>query len=249
MYDKFSQVYEAKIKEDFSYAQMAEFIRAQVRAAGLKAASVLDLGCGTGNASVELVKDFARIVLCDPSADMLAFAREKFRPPFLPVFLQAKAQSVRLPGRFDLIYSVLDVWNYLTMDEVSQSLAACYGNLKASGLVVFDISSESKLREMGRTGIYLYDDEDYFHAWENTLKADHLELTLNLFVRAGNGKPGNELYERITEEQIMYLHPDAQMKERIREAGFRLKGCYDGYSDRPAHDRSARLVYVLEKET
>lgn len=247
MYENFSRIYEEKIREDFSYPQMAAFIRAHAGSSRLRIRQALDLGCGTGNASLELVKDFEQLVLCDPSPDMLALAREKFRAPFLPVFLQASAASVQLPGRFDLIYSVLDVLNYLTFAEVSACLAACYLNLKPKGLVVFDISSEKKLKEMAQTGAFVYDDEDYFHVWENTLDEDHLDLTINLFVRAQHGSRGSELYERITEEQTMYLHPAAQVKESIRNAGFRLKGCYDGYTDLPAQDSSDRLVYVLEK--
>lgn len=245
MYEKFSAVYEQKIREDFSYPQMAAFVRRRVSEKRLRVMSALDLGCGTGNASQEMAKDFGQLVLCDPSPDMLALAREKFRPPYLPLFLQASAESVHLPGRFDLIYSVLDVLNYLTPSQAGRCLAACYTNLKAKGLVIFDISSPHKLEQMGKTGTFVYDDEDYFHVWENELHTDHLDLTLNLFVRSGS----SDLYERITEEQTMYLHWSDPLEQSIRRAGFKLQGCYDGYSEKPAHPGSSRLVYVLEKET
>lgn len=250
MYQEFSAIYEAKIKEDFNYDEMADFMLRQLRGALIPMDDALDMGCGTGNASLSLVRHFRRMVLCDPSMDMLTLAREKFKNPYRPVFLHGHAAEFEMTGRFDLIFSVLDIPNYLDREELSAYVQHSWNNLKARGLMIFDLSSVLKLEEAARAGVYVYDDEDYFHVWENHKADQTLEMTLNVFTKVppdGSGTGCDGYYKRITEEQIMYLHPAQMIEKTVTGVGFRIRGCYDGYTDQAAGRETRRLVYVLEK--
>ena len=65
------------------------------------AASVLDLGCGTGELAAALAKDRA-VTGVDPAAAMLDIARRRQGGDRV-TWVQADAQSVRLGRRFDLV--------------------------------------------------------------------------------------------------------------------------------------------------
>ena len=247
MYQEFSSIYEEKIRKDFDYKKMAGFIRQHCQAAGIKPNLVLDMGCGTGNASLELVQDVRQMVLCDPSSEMLTIARNKFKAPFLPQFIQGMADEIRIPDRFDLILSVLDVPNYLEQDELKAYLRNSYGNLKTLGLLIFDVSSVFKLEEMARVGTYIYDEDHYFHVWENKLKGQQLEMEINLFIK--EPPPANtDLYQRITEQQTMFLHPRTDIEVWAREIGFGIIGVYDDYAEILAKPNTQRMVFVFKKE-
>lgn len=247
MYQEFSKIYEEKIKEDFDYKKMAEFMRQQLQTAGIKPDHILDMGCGTGNAGVELATLARQMVLCDPSSDMLTLARNKFKAPYLPQFILGRADEVRLPDRFDLVLSVLDVPNYLDKAEFRAYLTNSFSNLKATGLLIFDISTVYKLEEMARIGTFIYDDENYFHVWENDLQDNKLELEINLFSKTASSTR-DDLYQRITEKQTMFLHTTPEIEEQARAAGFRILGTYDGYTLLPGGSTTKRLVFVLKKE-
>lgn len=247
MYQEFSKIYEEKIKEDFDYKKMAAFVRSQLQMARIKPEQILDMGCGTGNASLELVFDARQMILCDPSQEMLTLARNKFRAPYLPQFIQGRADEVRLPNRFDLVLSVLDVPNYLEAGELRSYLKNSYNNLKDQGLLIFDLSSVYKLEEMARIGTFIYDDENYFHVWENTLEDGKLQMEINLFSRQTQaGQDG--LYQRITEKQTMFLHSKEEIEERAQESGFHILGTYDDYSEVRDGVQTKRLVFVFKKE-
>lgn len=250
MYQEFSVIYESKIKEDFNYKQMADFILKQLNKAAIRPQHALDMGCGTGNASAELVRYFDEMVLCDPSTEMLTLAREKFENPYRPIFLQGNAADFEMAGRFDLIFSVLDIPNYLNQEELRAYLKKSWINLKPKGLMIFDFSSSFKLKENSHIGTFVYDDEDYFHVWENNLIEDKLEITINAFLIKHQDhvkKANDELYERITEEQVMYLHSAETIEQEAKKVGFIIRGSYDGYTDAATGDQTKRFVYVLEK--
>lgn len=61
------------------------------------AASVLDLGCGTGALTVPLTAHFDRVTGADPSPDMLALARSAAGPAPVAWLLADDADVVRLP--------------------------------------------------------------------------------------------------------------------------------------------------------
>jgi len=69
---------------------------------------ILDLGCGTGNYSLELARRGATVTAIDPSREMLALAREKARIEKLEITL-VKGEAEKMPFEkksFDAIVSV-----------------------------------------------------------------------------------------------------------------------------------------------
>lgn len=105
---------------------------------------------------------------------------------------------------------------------------------------------------MARTGDYIYDDENYFHVWENTLhdvsgQGRSLEMEINLFVREDlkNQQVKEPLYRRITEQQTMYFHTKDEIEKGAQKSGLKIMGVFDGYTDKKAEvqDRIEWFLY------
>ena len=101
--------------------------------------SVLDVGCGTGHATLELARRVGargRVVGLDISAPMLERARQDARTEGLSqlCFENADAQTHRFEERFDLIYSRFGV---MFFQDPPAAFANLRGALADGGRVVF----------------------------------------------------------------------------------------------------------------
>ncbi|MEM7023542.1 MAG: class I SAM-dependent methyltransferase [Pseudomonadota bacterium] len=102
-----------------------------------EAASVLDLGCGTGELAAALAEERA-VTGVDPAAAMLEIARA--RPGGERVtWHQGDARSVRLGRRFDLIILTGHAFQvFLTSEDQQAALATIAAHLAPDGRFVFD---------------------------------------------------------------------------------------------------------------
>ena len=101
------------------------------------AASVLDLGCGTGELAAALAEDRS-VTAVDPAEPMLAVARR--RPGGAKVaWVAADARAVRLERRFDLVVLTGHAFQVFLTDEDQRAvLATIAAHLAPSGRFVFD---------------------------------------------------------------------------------------------------------------
>lgn len=106
---------------------------------------ILDIGCGTGNASLACAERGARVVGIDISAEMLEVARQKAKIAGLEGRVELFELGVaEIPGRiepgFDAAIACL-TFSELTMDEQSYTLSAVHELLRKGGAIV--IADES----------------------------------------------------------------------------------------------------------
>ncbi len=117
----------AKERPDFDYCA----------ALANAAASVLDLGCGTGDLAAALAHDRA-VTGVDPAAAMLDIARR--RPGGDRVtWVQADARTVRLDHRFDLVVLTGHAFQvFLTAADQAAVMSTIAAHLAPTGVFVFD---------------------------------------------------------------------------------------------------------------
>ncbi|MCM8784124.1 MAG: class I SAM-dependent methyltransferase [Candidatus Omnitrophica bacterium] len=106
-----------------------------------KPKDILDLGCGTGNHSLELIKRGYRVTGIDISKDMVKIAKEKLNKAGLRgKFLVKDITNYRPRKKIDVVISLFAVINYITeIKSLRQLFKNVYASLKRNGLFVFEV--------------------------------------------------------------------------------------------------------------
>ncbi|MBF9232892.1 class I SAM-dependent methyltransferase [Microvirga alba] len=205
------------------------------------AASVLDLGCGTGELATALAQNRA-VTGVDPAAAMLDIARK--RPGGHEVtWVQADARSVRLDDRFDLVLLTGHVFQvFLTGKDQKAALSTIAAHLKPNGRFIFD-SRNPVLR-----------------TWENRNRRnslhqlDHPQLGR---IEAWNEPSFDETTSILTYEngyrvldtgkvfsasaQIRYT-PQDELADMIESAGLVVEKWLGGWEGNPYHPMAEEII-------
>ena len=103
--------------------------------------TILDIGCGTGEFLLEMVKNGWRGVGIDASAEMIKIARGKILHDDTPCkFFVQNMESIKLHGQYNMITCNFDTINYiLRKGKVLSLFKNVYQLLKPEGYFIFDI--------------------------------------------------------------------------------------------------------------
>ncbi|MGN1059573.1 MAG: class I SAM-dependent methyltransferase, partial [Clostridia bacterium] len=154
-------------------------------------------------------------------------------------------EAFELYGTVDAIVCVLDSVNYLTEpDALAKTFRLCTNYLNPGGLLIFDVNSEYKFRQVLGQETYTYETETIYYIWENEYDPDtalcHLYLTF--FEQTEGG-----LYRRIDEMHTQRSYSDDALAAALAAAGLTLLARYDGYTNNPPDAESQRIVYEAKK--
>ena len=177
---------------------------------------------------------------------MLAEARNKAMEAGENIlFLCQKMQETDLYGTVRAIVCSLDSINHLeNAYELRKTFRVLKNFIDDGGIMVFDVNTVYKHREVLGNNTFVYDEKDVYCVWQNSLCSDGVTVGINLdfFVKEENG-----LYNRYTEnfkeiaftEEITYAAESAGFKivEKYAELGF----------DKPQDD-TQRIYYVAGRE-
>lgn len=224
MYEVIAGVYDLFMDDDSWIDFAVKAVKGKYRGA--------DVGCGSGNVTLALAKEHD-VVAIDNSDDMLRVAREKFRRSGLAIpVVKQRAEKLKLPFKAQFITAMCDVVNYI--ESPITFFASAYENLDEGGLLVFDMSSESKLRETLGNNVYSETKNDITYVWENCLKRNKVEMTLTFFLPAKEG-----LYEKAIDRQTQYIHSAKDIADALEMSGFSYK----------ITDCGDRIYFVAKKGT
>ena len=239
----FSYVYDRL--QDADYKSFAEFYKKAFERFGISPELVLDLACGTGSTTVELAKAGYDMIGIDLSFDMLDVARKKAEDAGCDVlFLNQDMTEFELYGTVDAVVSSLDGINYLTEDgKLLKVLRLCRNYLNPGGIMIFDINSEYKLKEILGNNVFVCDEDDIYYVWQNEYSDEEriCGFCLDFFVKGKNGA-----YERFSEYQEERAYSAGEIEKAAEEAGFSVLGCYGGLNFEKAEEKSERLFFVLK---
>lgn len=189
-----------------------------------------DVGCGSGAVTARLALSH-ELVAVDPSPEMLRVAMKKLSRLGLKVpLINQRAERLALPFKAEFITAMCDVVNYIRSPR--KFFEAAYNNLVEGGLLVFDISSEYKLRNIIANNVFTDTRDDVTYVWENRLGRNCVDMTVTFFVPAGNG-----LYERRTDESRQYIYSMEELREALNGVGFGVK----------VTDKKDRIYFVAKK--
>lgn len=239
-YGIFSQFYD-ELTNNVDYEKRAEYFRTLLMRYGVKSdASVLDIGCGTGQLTVRLAKAGFDMIGIDPSPEMLCEARDSAYEAKEDIMLLCQsAEELDLYDTVDAAVSTLDVINHLDGEEaVKEAFYKAGLFMNPGGVFIFDINTIYKHREILGSNAFVYETDDVYCVWQNYLNDDDsVDIVLDFFTEDENG-----LYSRDTEEFTEYAYSTKKIEEWLNEAEFEVLDIFDDMTVEPLREDSQRAV-------
>ena len=242
MYKDFAYIYD-KLSFDIDYEKYAENIKTLIKNYKIKNERILELAAGSGMLTRHFFNDFKNIDALDLSVDMLnVFASKYDRENVNLIYYDMIDFSNE--NTYDVIVILLDSINYVTdPNDLKKLFENSYKNLKEGGLIIFDINSEKKIKEVFGSNSYVYEYEDIFYTWVNDYYDEIVDMHLDFFVENEDGT-----YKRIKEFQQERLYTRDFIKRLIKEVGFKDIREYDEDSFGKVTDNTMRILYAGVKE-
>lgn len=219
--------YYDRLNAEVDYNAWAElFLRTCRKYGGFTPERVIDLGCGTGNMTLALLRRGLSVTGIDLSAEMLSEAYRKATDEgYLPLLLcqdmcdfEVYAGARADESGFDAVVSTLDCINYL---PDTKALRRCFRRVRASlregGIFLFDVNTPHKFRTLYGDRAYLIEADGVVCTWQNHFSPSRgtCRFDLSLFVEEKDGR-----YVRLDEVQYERMYARRTLEQLLAECGF-----------------------------
>ncbi|MBE6825109.1 MAG: class I SAM-dependent methyltransferase [Ruminococcaceae bacterium] len=243
-YNSFSEYYDT-LMQNVGYPDRARYIIDVFTRLDHDMGLSLDLACGTGSLTVELKKLGIDIYGVDASYDMLSYARQKAVENDLDIlFLCQKMQSLDLYGTIDTCICTLDSINHLTrLEDVQKTFDKVSLFMNKGGYFLFDVNSVYKHKEVLADNTFVYDTEDVFCVWQNSLKENNIvNIELDFFEREG------DVYYRMSEEFSERAYTDEELSKMLKKAGLEVVRRFGDMTFESPKKDEQRIIYIARKK-
>ena len=237
-YEGLAAIYDFVMRH-VDYVSWASYVDTLLRKFGNGPETLVDLACGTGNATLEFSKLGYEVSGVDASAAMVAVAQGKAASIESEVpFSTGDLRSLEGFGPFDAATCLYDSFNYLmTTEDVGAALESVAGLLKPEGVFVFDICTERNsldhfrdVRDAEEGPGFVYTRHSYYDA-DRRIQYNSFDI----------GYEDRRVCE--THEQRIYEFDE--MTDMIAASPLEILGAFDGFCMHPGSDRSDRVHFVL----
>lgn len=208
----------------------------------LSAATIIDLGCGTGLLTCELAKRGHQMIGIDPAPKMLSVARSK---PYANQVTWREGSFEKMQDlKADMVLMTSHVAQFFLDDkEWKGMLRASHAALHQGGYLVFDIRrltdppfstwpTKDNPRRAAQTPLGAVE------WWFNLLELDNGRVKYELhysFVTS------NE--EVVSVNELVFRTQDEVLKD-LSEAGFIVDNIYGDWDASPVHPESPEMVFI-----
>jgi SAM-dependent methyltransferase len=224
----------------YAYERWIDAIETRAGALGLTGKRALDLGCGTGKSTAQLLARGYSVLACDISPGMITEAQRRY-PEHADRFLVADMRDLPDLGEFDLILCLDDGVNYLlSADELAATFSCAARLLAPSGIFAFDVNSLRTYRTTFSLDT-VREGDGVLLAWKGEseptfARGDVGAATVEIFVSRGDG-----LWERMSMRHVQRHHPPDTIRAALASAGLEcaVAGQHPG----------ARLEDVFDEES
>ena len=252
-YGAIARVYD-RLNAEIDYSAWADFVEACfARYLKEKPELLLDLACGTGSMTLELLRRGYDMIGVDASPDMLSVAWERADEQALEgaLFLLQDMRSFELYGTVGAVTCCLDSINYLlTAEDVRTTFATIHNYLDPDGLFLFDVNSPHKFKHVYGDNAYILEDEliaedgtprAVYCGWQNHFDevTGLCTFDLSLFEEREDGG-----YDRSDEQQTECCYKKEQLETLLKETGFEILGCFGGWDFCEPEDDCERYYFV-----
>lgn len=227
MYGEFARIYDKL--QNINYEKYVEYIESIFKKFDKKPELVLDLACGSGTLTCLMAEKGYDMIGLDLSPEMLDIANEKAKEKELDIlFINQDMCDFELYGTVDAVICSLDGVNYITDPEDLKRVFALVKNyLNPDGIMIFDINSEYKLRQILGENTFVEDEDGVFYVWQNEFDEEEKICTfiLDIFEEDEDGK-----YSRFEEYQEERAYSTTELEKIIIDAGLPKPAFYKEFS-------------------
>ncbi|MGN0515814.1 class I SAM-dependent DNA methyltransferase [Eubacterium sp.] len=242
-YCEFSAVYD-ELTQNVDYPKRFEYINHFLIENNITNGTVLDLACGTGSMSIELIKNGFDVIGIDLSENMLEIASNRlleYGESFS--LLKGNMTDFSLDKSVKVCICSLDSINHLNdINDVEKTFCNVYNSLDENGVFIFDVNTIYKHNEILANNTFVFDEEDFYLVWDNEFVNDKVvRILLDMFV--WNGKA----YDRFSESFEETAYSIDEILEALCRAGFSDISVYDELTLNPPREDSERLYFICKK--
>lgn len=244
-YRELAAVYDRLMKH-IDFSKVTDFYLKAAHRYKWDGKNVLDLACGTGNITLELIKRGYNVAGVDISSEMLTAADRKiFEAGYKPQLIWQDIRELIVPREFDLVISAFDSLNYLLKEkDLARTFANVNRALVPDGFFMFDMHSEYRVKEIIGENIFTYQDDELFYTWHSNYDAKRMicRMKLDVFTQTNA-----ELYRRIEEYHEQRYYPPDTVTELLQSNGFKLLGVFGDQKLRKPGPHTERIFYTARK--
>ncbi len=214
-YSALARYYE-KLAEEDGYEEWGDRVLelAKRYSKGRKCA---DLACGSGFFTRKLKAGGFDVFGCDISEEMLVEAQKKSAEEGLSIEYR-KQNLVNFVSfeKLDIVTVINDGFNYLDGRKLKKAVSAISKNLKKGGILIFDVSSAYKLKNVIADNVFAEDLDYLTYLWFNEPSGDKLTMNLTFFIKDG------DRYLRKDEVHVQYVHELDFIRNVLAENSFEI---------------------------
>ncbi len=233
-----------RLTNDVNYRAVVDFYFEILQKEQVHPKTAVDLACGTGSVSVLLAERGIKVTGVDMSEDMLTAACGKaFNMENPPVFVCQRLEKLRLPRGVDLAVCALDSLDYITNPEdCAEAIRRIYKVLNPGGVFIFDVNTPEKLRAMDGQ-VFLDEDDDVYCVWRGEFdeETNICSYGMDLFRREG------AVWHRSFEEHQEYAYSEVQLRQFLRQAGFKRVQVYGDRKFASPESGEQRIYFSARK--
>lgn len=245
-YGQFALVYD-QFMAHAPYNEWVAFTAEIMDSYGKERATILDLGCGTGEIAIRLQEAGNDVIGVDMSAEMLSCAEQKGNAKRLPI--QWMMQDIRELYGFsnvDVCISYCDVMNYITtVADLEKVFTRTYSSLADDGIFLFDIHHPEYAKNMLMDRTFADVSDELAYIWD----CEAGDAVGEMFHHLTFFQTNQEHYIRFDETHHQRTFSPSVYGSLIKDAGFRKVTFYHDFqidnSELP--ENSERIFIVAEK--
>lgn len=244
-YESFARVYDM-FMDNIPYKEWCNYLTGLLKEYEVDDGLVLELGCGTGNATRLLSDAGYDMIGVDNAPDMLEIALEKKEEEGQDIlYLCQDMREFELYGTIRAVVSVCDSMNYIMSEEDLRQVFSLVNNyLDPGGIFIFDMNTRYKYEELLGDNSFCETREDSSFIWENYYDPEEQvnQYDLTLFI-----KEEDDLFQRYEETHFQRAYEIETVRKLIEEAGMKWEGVFDVETGKEPTACSER-IYIIARE-
>jgi SAM-dependent methyltransferase len=201
--------------------------------------TVLDVCCGTGLMSAELVALGYRVSGVDASAAMLARARRRLGAD-VPL-TRATLPDLGTGAVVDAAVSTLDGLNYLTPDAFRATLAALSSRIRPGGWCVFDLHTDAMMAFAADYPVIAGAAGGRRFTITNVVDAGL--RTCDSRIDVVDDRDGLSF----SEHHLQHFFSDGEIRTALTDAGFAVLAVTEEYTDHAVGDATLRATWIARR--